>query len=222
MSAMSTGVESGGRTRQKQRTRESLIAAARMLVEEGATPTVEDVAERAGISRTTAYRYFPNQRTLLVAAHPETATTTLLTDDLSSRPRGDLTPWPDGHPLIVDTEAQQRTMLRLSLDPEPRPRAASVTSGPSDRMDPGRTRAAHGEHDRREIHRLALAVTKRDRNGGARLAHRHRWTSRPEAAEPMRWSAQALLSAAVVSGPPPTRSSRRPTRRRTTGTSTTS
>ena len=32
---------------------------------------VEDAAAAASISRTTAYRYFPNERALLVAAHPE-------------------------------------------------------------------------------------------------------------------------------------------------------
>ena len=61
----SPGYEQVGRVRQKQRTREALISAARELVADGATPTVEDAASQAGISRTTAYRYFPNQATLL-------------------------------------------------------------------------------------------------------------------------------------------------------------
>ena len=59
-----------GRTRQKERTRKALVAAARGLVAEGKTPTVEEAASAADISRTTAYRYFPSQRMLLVAAHP--------------------------------------------------------------------------------------------------------------------------------------------------------
>jgi AcrR family transcriptional regulator len=224
MSAMSTGVESGGRTRQKQRTRESLIAAARMLVEEGATPTVEDVAERAGISRTTAYRYFPNQRTLLVAAHPETATTTLLTDDLSSDPQERLDAVATRFiQLIIDTEAAQRTMLRLSLDPEPQQRGRlPLRQGRAIAWITEALQPLSGRLTDEQIHRLALAV--RSAIGVEALV----WLtdigglSREEAAETMRWSAQALLSAAVVSGPPPTKSSRRPTRRRTTGTSTTS
>ncbi len=52
MSDVSTPYEAGGRARQKQRTRDSLVAAARLLVSGGATPTVEEVAETAGISRT--------------------------------------------------------------------------------------------------------------------------------------------------------------------------
>ena len=62
--------ESSGRTAQKSRTRLALVVATRELLAAGLTPKVEDAAERAGISRTTAYRYFPNQRSLLMAAHP--------------------------------------------------------------------------------------------------------------------------------------------------------
>ena len=50
--------ELNGRIDQKRRTRDALIAAARDLVADGATPTVEGAAEAASISRTTAYRYF--------------------------------------------------------------------------------------------------------------------------------------------------------------------
>src|SRR5258706_12227297 len=78
---MSIAYELNGRTAQKQRTRDALITAARELVAQGLTPTVEAASEAAAISRTTAYRYFPNQRALLAAAHPETAANTLLPDD---------------------------------------------------------------------------------------------------------------------------------------------
>ena len=67
-------------SRTRRRTHGALVAAARDLVGEGLTPTVEDAAARADVSRTTAYRYFPNQTALLVAAHPEVATTSLLDD----------------------------------------------------------------------------------------------------------------------------------------------
>ena len=71
MMVMTVPYESTGRTRQKQRTRDALVAATRTLLAHGATPTVEESADASGISRTTAYRYFPNQRTLLLAAIPE-------------------------------------------------------------------------------------------------------------------------------------------------------
>ncbi|MFC7759370.1 TetR/AcrR family transcriptional regulator [Catellatospora bangladeshensis] len=68
---MSMPYEASGRTAQKSRTRQALVQAARDLLGQGETPQVEDAARAAGISRTTAYRYFPNQRSLLLAVHPE-------------------------------------------------------------------------------------------------------------------------------------------------------
>lgn len=120
---MSTGYEFEGRVRQKQRTRAALVAAARGLVADGLKPTVEQAAEQAGISRTTAYRYFPSQAALLVAAHPELTTTSLL----PARPPADVVDRLDivvtrVTALVRDTEEQQRTMLRLSLEPERRGR----------------------------------------------------------------------------------------------------
>src|SRR6478752_4337329 len=54
-----------GRESQKNRTRKALVAAAGALMRAGRQPTVTDVAEAAGISRATAYRYFPTQEMLL-------------------------------------------------------------------------------------------------------------------------------------------------------------
>lgn len=56
------------RKQQKARTREALLASAAELMGQGKTPTVIEVAQHARISRATAYRYFPNQETLLVEA----------------------------------------------------------------------------------------------------------------------------------------------------------
>jgi AcrR family transcriptional regulator len=46
------------RVNQKRRTRSELLRAARQIVEQGGHPSVADVADLAGISRATAYRYF--------------------------------------------------------------------------------------------------------------------------------------------------------------------
>lgn len=53
------------RTRQKLRTRQALLEASRQMLREGLTPTVPVVAERALVSKATAYRYFPSQDALL-------------------------------------------------------------------------------------------------------------------------------------------------------------
>lgn len=120
MKSMSTDYLASGRTRQKQRTRDQLIAAARELITAGDTPRVEDVAEAAGISRPTAYRYFASQTELLAAAHPETAATSALPDPppaaLDERVAA-VAGFVIG--LVQESEPQQRAMLRLSLGDVP-------------------------------------------------------------------------------------------------------
>ena len=56
------------RKNQKARTRAALLEAARELAADGAEITVQTVADRAGISRATAYRYFSDPGFLAVEA----------------------------------------------------------------------------------------------------------------------------------------------------------
>lgn len=56
------------RHNQRLRTRRALLAAARELMKEHAEPTMEEVADRALVSRATAYRYYPNIQTMLMEA----------------------------------------------------------------------------------------------------------------------------------------------------------
>jgi AcrR family transcriptional regulator len=51
---------------QRNRTRAAITEAAIALLREGSPPTVAEAAERAQVSRATAYRYFPTQESLLV------------------------------------------------------------------------------------------------------------------------------------------------------------
>jgi AcrR family transcriptional regulator len=197
---MSIPYEQNGRSAQKRRTREALIAAARDLVANGEAPTVEGAAEAASISRTTAYRYFPNQRALLAAAHPETAAASMLPDDAPRDVARRLDLVVDGFTgMIVDTEAQQRTMLRLSLEADPAERAElPLRQGRAivwieEALAPLATKMSDAE-----IHRLAIAV--RSATGIEALA----WLTdvagltRDEATDLMRWSAQALLQRALA------------------------
>ena len=56
-----------GRVNQKLRTRAAIVDAAQQLLEaRGAIPTVAEAAEAALVSRTTAYRYFPTQESLVL------------------------------------------------------------------------------------------------------------------------------------------------------------
>jgi AcrR family transcriptional regulator len=200
VSAVSTPYERMGRTRQKQRTRDALVAAARDLVAQGgAPPTVQATAEAASVSRTTAYRYFPTQRALLVAAHPEIAANTLVPDHAGEDPEARLLGSVDAFiRIVVDTEHQQRTMLRLSLDPDASYESLPLRQGRAitwfeEALAPLRPRLTDSE-----IHRLALCV--RSAVGIESLV----WLTdvagltREDAAERMLWSARALLRYALA------------------------
>lgn len=53
---------------QKSRTRKDLLRAASRLMQAGRSPTLDEVAEEALVSRATAYRYFPGVEALLTEA----------------------------------------------------------------------------------------------------------------------------------------------------------
>lgn len=106
-----------GRINQKARTRDALITATREILAEGVSPTMESAATRASISRTTAYRYFPSLRSLLIAAYPHIDQPSLLGADPPAGPEARLAVVIDDHMRrILTYEAEQRTVLRLSLE----------------------------------------------------------------------------------------------------------
>jgi AcrR family transcriptional regulator len=63
-----------GRTNQRRRTRKALLEAASRLMADGGTPSFEDIAESALVSRATAYRYFPGLEALLLEASLDLST----------------------------------------------------------------------------------------------------------------------------------------------------
>jgi AcrR family transcriptional regulator len=196
---MSTPYEATGRTEQKRRTRDALVAAARGLVVSGITPTVEQAAAAAAISRPTAYRYFPNQRALLAAAHPETAAETLLPADAPEDPAARLAAVITTFTrMVVESESQQRTMLRLSLEADPAERAALyLRQGRAIGWIEEALAPLRGQLSDEAIHNLVLAI--RSAVGIEALS----WLtdvaklSRDEAAGLMSWTAQALLYSAL-------------------------
>lgn len=179
-----------------------MLAAARELLAEGINPTVEQAAERAAVSRTTAYRYFPNQRALLVATYPELDAGSLLDGDGPADPaaRLEIVTEAIAH-QVLEYEPELRAMLRLSLEsPAPAPDALPLRRGRAigwleDALAPLRPRLSESE-----LRRLALQI--RATLGIEALV----WLtdvgglSREEAAELMRSSARALLQASVDGG----------------------
>jgi AcrR family transcriptional regulator len=197
---MSIPYELNGRVGQKRRTRDALVAAARELVADGKAPTVEGAAEAASISRTTAYRYFPNQRALLAAAHPETAASSLLPEDAPGDPEARLDLVVDAFTrMVVETEAQQRTMLRLSLEADPVERSQlPLRQGRAIKWIDEALAPLRSSMPEADLHRLVLAV--RSATGIEALV----WLtdvaglSRAEATDLMRGSARALLRSALA------------------------
>jgi AcrR family transcriptional regulator len=201
---MSIPYELTGRTQQKARTRKALIEAARHLLAEGTTPTVERTADRAEVSRATAFRYFANQRVLLVATYPHLEEASLLgaaaeedplvrldavTEELARR--------------ILEYEQELRAHLRLSLEPatalpdELPLRQGRAIGWIDDALSPLRDRMPA-----RDLRRLVLAI--RATLGIEALV----WltdvggVSREEAVDIMRSSARTLLRAAVADAAP--------------------
>lgn len=114
---MTVSYELVGRVNQKARTRDALIAATRALLAEGVLPTMEAAAAAAAISRTTAYRYFPSLRELIVAAYPHVEQRSLLGPDAPTDPVARLQIVAENHARrILDNEPQMRAVLRMSLD----------------------------------------------------------------------------------------------------------
>jgi AcrR family transcriptional regulator len=151
--------EQTGRRNQKSRTRDALVTAARALLADGVTPTVEEAAQAAAVSRTTAYRYFPNQRALVGAAHPQIDQESLLPADPPADPeqRLDLVLHATGQ-IVRDWEAQLRASLRLSLEPGADPtgpvlRRGRVIGWILDALAP--LAATHPDLD---LHRTAVAI----------------------------------------------------------------
>ena len=109
--------ELGGRVNQKTRTRQALVAATRRLLAQGILPTMEGAAAAASISRTTAYRYFPNLSALLVAAYPHIEQRSLLGPDPPEDPVARVELVAENHiRRILQNELEMRAVLRLSLE----------------------------------------------------------------------------------------------------------
>jgi AcrR family transcriptional regulator len=201
---MSIPYELTGRTQQKARTRKALIGAARELLAEGATPTVERTADRAEVSRATAFRYFPNQRALLVATYPQLEEPSLLGSVAEEDPMARLEMVTEELTRqILEYEAELRAHLRLSLEPAPTQsdglplRQGRAIGWIDDALKPLLDRIPA-----RDLRRLVLAI--RATVGIEAMV----WltdvggVSRKQAVDIMRSSARTLLRSAISDAPP--------------------
>lgn len=114
-----TATERIGRPNQKSRTRKDLLQAASRLMKQGRTPTLEEVAEEALVSRATAYRYFPSVEALVVEAAVDVAVPEpqeLFRDDASRDPVARLQRAESAvHDMVLANEPLLRTMLAHAI-----------------------------------------------------------------------------------------------------------
>jgi hypothetical protein len=106
--------------------------------------------------------------------------------------------------MILETEAQQRTMLKLSLEQNAdEHQGLPLRQGRAIGWITEALTPLQGQMEEREIHRLVLAI--RSATGIESLV----WLtdvgglSREEAVASQRWTAAALLKQALLHGPPP-------------------
>jgi AcrR family transcriptional regulator len=191
--------KSGGRDSQKNRTRKELVAAADTMIRAGRQPTVAEAAEAAGISRATAYRYFPTQEMLL-------AEVSLFSVGGAGFPAAlDEEPVPEAVSRLVrrvgawtyENEQALRTLLRLSLDP------ASGVRRPGHRTEwiaqvlaPCRSIVEPEVYDR-----LSRALTLMFGIDPIVVMRDIADVSQEQALDALEWSARTLVEAAIGAAP---------------------
>jgi AcrR family transcriptional regulator len=115
----------------KARTRRLMLDTAIRLMQGGATPSVSDVAEAAGVSRATAYRYFPSQAALVQAVVDEGLGPILTWTSASKDAGGRVADLIEtAMPRIEAFEATFKAALKLSLEQWARRQAGTLGEEP--------------------------------------------------------------------------------------------
>ncbi|MGW1794707.1 TetR/AcrR family transcriptional regulator [Streptomyces sp. NPDC001984] len=99
----------GLRERKKIKTRETIRAATYALVEEQGydATTIEQIADRAEVSPSTVFRYFPTKEDIVLTDEYDA----ILMEELRARPADE--PWPDSLRYVM------RKAVRLGVDDDP-------------------------------------------------------------------------------------------------------
>lgn len=124
-----------GRVNQKRRTRRALLDAGTRLLAEGRTPSLAEVAEKALVSRTTAYRYFASIEALIEEAFFEREIPTpedLFGDGVADPCERVLRVERELNDILFEHEVSTHVVVRNIID-------AWLASAPEDRaLRPGR------------------------------------------------------------------------------------
>ena len=117
--------------KRRERTHDALLAAAIKMTKHGCLGSIADVAQAAGISRATAYRYFPNQARLIDAIIEQTLGAVHSYDsDKRDGVERIRTLFEQTFPLFKEFEPQLRAALQLSLEHWTMERAGTLREEP--------------------------------------------------------------------------------------------
>ncbi|MCT7377076.1 TetR/AcrR family transcriptional regulator [Chelativorans salis] len=150
----------------RARTRRLMLETATRLMQAGVTPSVSEVAEAAGVSRATAYRYFPSEAALVHAVVDE-ALGPILTWRSTSADAGERVAdlFESSLPRIEEFEATFKAALKLSLEEWAGRQAGTLGNEPQftrgHRVDLLRQALAplKGELSKGQVDRLAQALS---------------------------------------------------------------
>ena len=186
-----------GRESQKNRTRKALVASARELLDRGKQPTVTDAAEAAGVSRATAYRYFPSQEMLWAEVALFAADGPLIRAERGT----DSGRVPEAVADLVrrvgtwsyENERPLRALLQLSLDP------ATGVRRPGHRVEwiANALAPVRGSLDPRTYQKLSRALTLMLGIDPVVVMTDIARVTREQALEALAWSARRLVEAAL-------------------------
>lgn len=179
------------------RTRALMVATASDMMRRGLSPSVSEVAEAAGVSRSTAYRYFPTLADMLRAVVAEALGPILTWDDPTAAGDARLASlYGKTFPRLAEHEATFRAAIRQSLEPNT-DTPGDKTLGRGHRLSLlSRAIGDSGlspERTTRLVHALSLTfgieamIVLKDICG----------LDDSEAKEVAQWAAQALLQAAL-------------------------
>jgi AcrR family transcriptional regulator len=149
---------SPGRAAQRRRTRQAIISATQRLLSDGRSPSVDEIAAEADVSRRTIYMYFPTLDQLVTDATSgllaeRTVDPLLDSPDLSTDPVERVDQFARSLLEIADEALPLgRRILRLTVDSEPVPgaprRGYRRTEWIGRVLEPLRARLTEEQHER--------------------------------------------------------------------------
>jgi AcrR family transcriptional regulator len=195
-----------GRVAQKRRTRKAIIAAAGELLAQGKTPSLNDVAAAADVSRRTIYMYFPTFDQLLIDATLGSFTRNTVEAAIESVSTSkDVAHRVEVMTRAVQkdfaaTELQGRTLLRLTVDvpPDKRPPNQPLRGYRRIEWIERALEPLRGKVERKRLERLVSALAMVVGWESLIVARDIRALSLKEAEEVSAWAARVLVDATLA------------------------